>query len=189
MYLSSERDMKILFHPSKSIENSQQLSSCRLYGTRSGSSAVFICRSVPSSLYMPLASLVPDFPRLLDRPQQLPPQMKEAPLPGTFDVNAEARLMFPDLVTIDNLYTGAIILSFIVVFISFEGVELLREIQDEQTFEKLVEKKGFVSKKKKKEEDTIEEMRQQRRRGLGWLAVVTGIAVWATGLVNSLNPL
>lgn len=97
--------------------------------------------------------------------------------------------MFPDLVTIDNLYTGAIILSFIVVFISFEGVELLREIQDEQTFEKLVEKKGFVSKKKKKEEDTIEEMRQQRRRGLGWLAVVTGIAVWATGLVNSLNPL
>ncbi|WPT13401.1 hypothetical protein PSENEW3_00001242 [Picochlorum sp. SENEW3] len=68
-------------------------------------------------------------------------------------------------------------------------VELLREIQDEQTFEKLVEKKGFVSKKKKKEEDTIEEVRQQRRRGLGWLAVVTGIAVWATGLVNSLNPL
>lgn len=180
--------MKFL-HPLKGVvENSQRESSCRLYGTRSSSSA-FICRSVPSLHPYSVASLIPDFPRLLDRPQQLPPQMKEAPLPGTFDVNAEARLMFPDLVTIDNLYTGAIILSFIVVFISFEGVELIREIQDEQTFEKLVEKKGFVSKRKKKEEDTIEEMRQQRRRGLGWLAVVTGIAVWATGLVNSLNPL
>lgn len=165
----------------------------RVHSSNSSSrrrSVVYVVRCSPIVDHgIPIASLVPDFPRLLDRPDQLPPQMKEAPLPGTFDVNAEAQLMLPDLLTMDNLYMGAIIISFIVVFVSFEGVELLREIQDEKTFEKLVEKKGFVSKRKKKEFDTVEDMKSQRRRGLGWLAVVTGIAVWATGLVNNLNPL
>eukprot|EP00889_Picochlorum_renovo_P000663 jgi/Picre1/27693/NNA_000657.t1 len=137
---------------------------------------------------MPLASLVPDFPRLLDRPQQLPPQMKEAPLPGTFDVNAEARLMFPDLVTIDNLYTGAIILSFIVVFISFEGVELLREIQDEQTFEKLVEKRVCVQ----EEEKGRGYYRRNETATTAWVGMV-GSRDWhcclGDRMVNSLNPL
>lgn len=138
----------------------------------------FSCRS---GMYM--GSLVPDFPRLLDRPDVLPKQL--VPLPG-FNVNVETHILLPDMVNISNLYSVFIALSFVVALVNFEVIELLREYQDEKVFEKLAEnlQRKPLSEETSEESDD-EEAAKERRRGLGWLAVITAIAVWCAGLVNS----
>ena len=139
-----------------------------------------------------VASLVPDFPRLFDRPDLLPKQFT-SPLSG-FDVNAETKLLFPDIVNIDNFYTAAIAIAFVVAFISFEGIELLSSYQSEKVFEKLAEKSSrressINNPEKDNEEEKEEYIKRERKRGLGWLAIVTAIAVWSTGILNNPNPL
>jgi len=142
-----------------------------------------------------VASLVPDFPRLFGRPDLLPKQFT-SPVSG-FDVNAETKLLFPDIVNIDNLYTAAIAIAFVVAFVSFEGIELLSSYQSEKVFERLAEKasrkKRTLSDLSKDNEDDKEEyielMKKERKRGLGWLAIVTAIAVWSTGILNNPSPL
>jgi hypothetical protein len=81
-------------------------------------------------------------------------------------------------------YNIVIILALVVVFVAFEGVELLREL-DSNT--KYVDE----LKEARKPEGSVRESQsiiRERRRGLGWLALVTGIAVWATGALNAPNP-
>jgi hypothetical protein len=139
-----------------------------------------------------IASLVPDFPRLFDRPDLLPKQFT-SPVSG-FDVNAETKLLFPDIVNIDNFYTAAIAIAFVVAFISFEGIELISSYQSEKVFEKLAEKASrrekSIDESDKDNEDTKKEyIKRERKRGLGWLAIVTAIAVWSTGILNNPNPL
>ena len=83
-------------------------------------------------------------------------------------------------------YNIIIILSLVVVFVAFEGVELLRELDsntkyvEESTLKETREPDGSL-----RESEMII---RERRRGLGWLALVTGIAVWATGALNAPNP-
>eukprot|EP00890_Picochlorum_soloecismus_P003032 jgi/Picsp_1/372/NSC_00370-R1_---NA--- len=142
-----------------------------------------------------VASLVPDFPRLFDRPDLLPKQFT-SPVSG-FDVNAETKLLFPDIVNIDNFYTAAIAIAFVVAFVSFEGIELLSSYQSEKVFERLAEKASRKKRsssepgtdQKDQKEEYIQFMKRERKRGLGWLAIVTAIAVWSTGILNNPNPL
>ena len=135
-----------------------------------------------------LGSLIPDnMPRLIDRPVALPPQLPQNL--GGFDINSIDKIIFPDL-DIDRVYTGALLISFVVFFVSFEGLELLREYYSEKEYEELAQQKDegkndLVQKNKTEEMDVV----AQRRRGLGWLALVTFIAVWSTGVLNSPNPL
>ena len=137
-----------------------------------------------------LGSLIPEsMPRLIDRPVELPPQLPQN-LGGGFDVNSIDKIIFPDL-DIDRVYTGALLVSFVVFFVSFEGLELLREYNSEKEYEELAEQKDKGKKDVVLQKNKIEHMDvvAQRRRGLGWLALVTFIAVWSTGVLNSPNPL
>ena len=80
-------------------------------------------------------------------------------------------------------YNIVIILSLVVMFLAFEGVELLRELDSNNKYvDELKDSKpgGPASES--------ELIIRERRRGLGWLALVTGIAVWATGVLNAPNP-
>lgn len=135
-----------------------------------------------------VASLVPrNMPFLVDRPESLPQQQ---PTFDFFDINTMNELMFPDIVSgIDNVYNGALLLSFIVICVSFEVLELLREYNSDREYIELNETmKGREMKKRDtgtKKDDGL----RQRRRGLGWLALVTFVAVWSTGVLNSPNPL
>lgn len=132
-------------------------------------------------------------PFLVDRPESLPQQQ---PTFDFFDINSINELMFPDIVSgLDSVYTGALFLSFVVVCVSFEGLELLREYNSDQEYIKLTKEQQTSSeaeKKGKSSENTIssvDDALRQRRRGLGWLALITFIAVWSTGVLNSPNPL
>ena len=134
-----------------------------------------------------VGSLVPkNMPFLIDRPESLPQQQ---PTFDFFDINSMNELMFPDIVSsIDNVYNGALLLSFIVICVSFEVLELLREYNSDREYIELKETMKSVEKDneiKKPQDDAI----RQRRRGLGWLALITFIAVWSTGVLNSPNPL
>jgi len=70
-----------------------------------------------------------------------------------------------------------------VVFVTFEGVELLRELDSNN---KYVDELTETRKPRSVSESEL--IIRERRRGLGWLALVTGIAVWATGALNAPNP-
>lgn len=163
-----------------------------------GSEGRIACRAVPiGRCSCIVASLVPkNMPLLVERPESLPQQQ---PLFDFFDINSINQLMFPDIVAgIDNVYNGALLLSFIVVCFSFEGLELLREFNSDREYSKLQELLSRSRMKKKgddapddtlsKTNDDVDALRQ-RRRGLGWLALITFIAVWSTGVLNSPNPL
>ena len=133
-----------------------------------------------------VASLVPrNMPFLVDRPESLPQQQ---PTFDFFDINTMNELMFPDIVSgIDTVYNGALLLSFIVICVSFEVLELLREYNSDREYIELNEtmKGREVKKRDTKKNDGL----RQRRRGLGWLALVTFVAVWSTGVLNSPSPL
>ena len=118
-----------------------------------------------------------------------------------FNVNDEVRLLlngFGELPKDLQLsYNVILVLSLIVMFVAFEGVELIREWNSNSQYVGELEK----TKKKKKgaptagrpavdgeEEDEMLRELRERRRGLGWLALITSIAVWATGVVNTSKP-
>ena len=165
-----------------------------MVGTRCGidrsmnKGMVGVCRGTPYHLHGGLvASLVPrNMPFLIDRPESLPQQQ---PTLDFFDINTMNELIFPDIVSgIDNVYNGALLLSFIVICVSFEVLELIREYNADRQYIELKENKK--SRDIEESTDTPEDdALRQRRRGLGWLALITFMAVWATGVLNSPNPL
>ena len=137
-------------------------------------------------------SLVPnDVPQLVQRPPDailLERQFRPPAGLDSFNVNDEVRVLFDSFRELPRdlqiSYNIVIILALVVVFVAFEGVELLREL-DSNT--KYVDE----LKEARKPEGSVRESQsiiRERRRGLGWLALVTGIAVWATGALNAPNP-
>ena len=80
-------------------------------------------------------------------------------------------------------YDLILCVSLVVMFVAFEGVELIRELDSNRSYVDELE-----SKSPKKAANDDESILKERRRGLGWLALVTAIAVWATGVLNTPNP-
>ena len=82
-------------------------------------------------------------------------------------------------------YNVILVLSLIVMFVAFEGVELIRELDSNN---KYLDELDRTKSRPKRETSEDGLLLKERRRGLGWLALVTAIAVWATGVLNSPNP-
>ena len=82
-------------------------------------------------------------------------------------------------------YNVILVLSLIVTFVAFEGVELLRELDSNN---KYLDELDRTKSRPKQETSEDGLLLKERRRSLGWLALVTAIAVWATGVLNTPNP-
>lgn len=167
--------------------------------------------SVPSNSVYTLAEYVPEFPRLGDPIRDF--IAPDVPQLTGFNADDFTRLFLPDLIQPANIYTFLLFLSCAVAFVYLELGVLLDGFLQEQDFEKLEEDYLEDAKTGKKQEDrqqqhaeegTIErdieakvrakkafkraKMQAERKRGLGWLALVTALAVWTTGLMNKINP-
>ena len=143
-----------------------------------------------------VASIVPDFPRLFPYgpPNSLPR------LPG-FNANDAVRLFLPDLANPSNIYPTLLLLSSAAAFLYWEGGGLWRELEQEQELERLEEdfeqSSGRAGGNGPVDEAALKaravaaaraRAARERRRALGWLALVTALAVWCTGLVNVGKP-
>ena len=141
----------------------------------------------------PARSLVPtDVPQFIQRPPDSVLLERQFHLPkfDSFTVNDEVRLLlngFRELPEDLQLsYNVILILSLVVMFIAFEGVELIREWNSNSEYVDRLEssvKKKRTPTTKDAADATGSELRD-RRRGLGWLALITAIAVWMTGYLN-----
>lgn len=94
-----------------------------------------------------------------------------------------------------NAYTFLLLLSCSVAFFYWEGGALLQDLRQERELERLEdeylkEKEGKGSEADKNEGavSAEEKASRERKRALGWLAMVTWLALWCTGAVNKLNP-
>lgn len=148
------------------------------------------------------AALVPDFPRYMQTVRDFIAQ--DVPqLPG-FNGNDINTIILPDLLNVANLYTAVLVLASAVAFFYWEGGQLLSDFRQEQDMERLEEEfregqqggqeagagRGVDAAELQRLGETPEQRAKwERRRGLGWLALVTLLALWcAGGLVGISAP-
>ena len=133
------------------------------------------------------ARLVPNFPRIGG--QELPEYWAAFAdrLPG-FNGDELRRLLFPDLVM--DAPNITIITLLAVAFVYWEGGILLRQLR---------ERRGGGNSGGDGEDEgsgapplpppsPVELARFERRRGLAWLALLTALSIWMTGIVSSPIP-
>ena len=159
--------------------------------------------STPVTPVYTIADYVPDFPRLGTPIRDF--IAKDVPqLPG-FNADDFTKLFLPDLIQPSNIYTCVLLLSCAVAFVYLELGALVDDFLQEKDFEKLEDefleeaKTGKYRKGLPREEEIIArdpeaelkakqaykraKVQAERKRGLGWLALVTALAVWTTGII------
>lgn len=135
-------------------------------------------------------AVVPEFPRYLEQIKDF--IANDVPTLNGFNGNDIARLLFSDLVNPSNLYTFLLLFSCAVAFLSFEAPELYDEIKEEKELEKLEESFRKESPQQAQDIETRDislqnKIAEERKRGLAWLALITSIAIWCTGVVNKID--
>lgn len=139
--------------------------------------------------YAVLGAIVPDFPRMVQPIRDF--IAHDVPSLTGFNANDVVKIFTPDLINPSSLYTCLLLVSCAAAFVYLEGVDLLQDLLQELDFERLEQK--YLEENRDDNGAPInssrEELREkERRRGLGWLALVTALSVWCTGVVNRINP-
>ena len=134
-----------------------------------------------------LGAVVPDFPRLSQPFRDF--IARDVPNLTGFNANDVVKNFTPDLIDPNSLYTCLLLVSCAAAFVYLEGAALLQDLLQEMDFERLEEKYLEENRDKYPVNMSRRDLTEkERRRGLGWLALVTALSVWCTGVVNKINP-
>ena len=143
-------------------------------------------RATPDPDLVTLASIVPDFPRIGAPIRDF--VARDVPRPPGFDVDGVTRLFTPDLINPSSVYKILLFVSCAAAFVYLEGVALIQDLLQEMDYERLEDEFLEGGKDERNKRGALNDTLRERRRGLGWLALVTALAVWCTGVVNEINP-
>jgi hypothetical protein len=148
-----------------------------------------------------LAALVPDFPRFGKTIRDFIAQDLAQAEGGAVTGDTVNSLLIPDIVQPSSLYTAALILCCVVVFVYWEGGQLLEGFQAEKELEQLEDKyredqqqtgggggsaAAAAARRRRAGLAAVEAVKRERRRGLAWLALATALALWCAGGLTSI---
>jgi hypothetical protein len=154
------------------------------------------------------AALVPRFPRLVEQVKDfIAPSVPQLEGFNADDLN---RILIPDVVSPGNLYTLLLLLALVVAALNWEWTledserdwmikdstktktTATRSISEDEVAKALADQgegHGLVkATPAASDESRLGKLRRERRRGLAWLALVTAVAIWCTGVLNKGTP-